>query len=182
MKVVSTKSDSKTDSKSLFRTLPSVDEVMRLPAVAELATQEGVPPVLEAARAVLAEMRGEIAAGRLDEAGMKLAIFGIEEAVMRGLQQTFAPSLRTVINATGVILHTNLGRAPLSQAAITRIAETAGTYSNLEFDIETGARGKRDVHVQKLFSRVLNVEAGLEVQTVVVNNCAAAVMLALNTL
>src|SRR5436305_4220072 len=112
MKVVSTNSDSKVDSKSLFRTLPSVDEVLRLPAVAELAVLEGLPPVLEAARAVLAQMRSEIAASRLDEAGMELAISGIAEAVRRGLQQTFARSLRTVINATGVILHTNLGRAP----------------------------------------------------------------------
>jgi len=131
---------------------------------------------------VLAQIRSEVAAGRLDEAGTKLAISGIAEAVKRGLQQTFAPSLRTVINATGVVLHTNLGRAPLSQAAIARIAETAGTYSNLEFDIENGTRGKRDIHVQKLFFRLLNVEAERAVQTVVVNNCAAAVMLALNTL
>src|SRR5712671_7208698 len=124
------KSDSKVDSKSLFRYLPSVDEVLRLPAGAELGALEGIPPVLETSRAVLAQMRSEIAAGRLDEAGAKLAISGIPEAVRRGLQQTFAPSLRAVINATGVVLHTNLGRAPLSQAAIARIAETAGTYSN----------------------------------------------------
>jgi L-seryl-tRNA(Ser) seleniumtransferase len=181
-KSVSLKSDSKLDSKSLYRNLPSVDEVLRLAEVAELAALEGASPVLEAAREVLAQIRSEIGAGRLDEAGMKLAISGISDAVKRRLQQTFAPSLRTVINATGVVLHTNLGRAPLSQAAIARIAETAGTYSNLEFDVEAGSRGKRDVHVQKLFSRLLNMEAGRHVQTVVVNNCAAAVMLALNTL
>src|SRR5438270_6111955 len=98
------KQASKTHTNTLFRRLPSVDEVVRLPAVAELATREGVPPVLEAARVVVAQMRSEIAAGRLDEAGIKLATAGIAEAVRRGLQKTFTPSLRTVINATGVVL------------------------------------------------------------------------------
>jgi L-seryl-tRNA(Ser) seleniumtransferase len=91
-------------------------------------------------------------------------------------------SLRPVINATGVILHTNLGRAPLAESAIRRIAEVAGRYSNLEFDIAVGERGKRDVHVERLFSRLLNQEGVSGIRTVVVNNCAAAVMLALNTL
>ena len=164
--------------------MPSVDELLRLPDITELAAREGIAPVTEAARTMLDHLRAEIAAGGLDEAGVKLAISAIPAAVERELQRTFAPSLRTVINATGVVLHTNLGRAPLSHNAIARIAETAGTYSNLEFDVGSGARGKRDIHVQKLFSRLLNLEnaSAREVDTVVVNNCAAAVMLALNTL
>src|SRR5438477_12570535 len=96
-------------SNALFRRLPSVDEVLRLPAVTDLAAREGVVPATEAARTVLTHLRTEISAGRLDEAGTKLAISGICAAVERELQQTFAPSLRSVINATGVILHTNLG-------------------------------------------------------------------------
>src|SRR5262249_296162 len=76
----------------------------------------------------------------------------------------------------------NLGRAPLAEAAIKRIGEIAGCYSNLEFEIEAGERGKRDVHVERLFSRLLNQEGVSGIHTVVVNNCAAAVMLALNTL
>jgi L-seryl-tRNA(Ser) seleniumtransferase len=91
-------------------------------------------------------------------------------------------SLQPVINATGVVLHTNLGRAPLAEAALQRISEVAGRYSNLEFDIGAGERGKRDVHVERLFSRLLNQEGVSGIRTVVVNNCAAAVMLALNTL
>jgi L-seryl-tRNA(Ser) seleniumtransferase len=119
-----------------------------------------------------------------------------------------------VINATGVILHTNLGRAPLGDAAIEHIRETAAGYSNLEFDLATGERGKRDVHVDRLFRKVLNEEertaelrsagrarvpvstqavttravpaqagpAGAEISTIVVNNNAAAVLLALNTI
>jgi L-seryl-tRNA(Ser) seleniumtransferase len=91
-------------------------------------------------------------------------------------------SLRPVINATGVILHTNLGRAPLAESAIRRITEVAGRYSNLEFDVAAGERGKRDIHVERLFSRLLNQEGVSGIRTVVVNNCAAGVMLALNTL
>ncbi|HEX7960877.1 MAG TPA: L-seryl-tRNA(Sec) selenium transferase, partial [Terriglobales bacterium] len=100
------------------------------------------------------------------------------------LKQSFSVSLRRVINATGVILHTNLGRAPLSREALEHIQKIATGYSNLEFDLVTGERGKRDVHVQRVLSRLLkdSVPAGYDVSTVVVNNCAAAVMLALNTL
>ena len=91
-------------------------------------------------------------------------------------------SLRPVINATGVILHTNLGRAPLAESALRRVMEVAGRYSNLEFDIIAGERGKRDTHVERLFSRLLNQDGVTGIRTVVVNNCAAAVMLALNSL
>ena len=86
-----------------------------------------------------------------------------------------------MINATGVILHTNLGRAPLSQAALQHVAEIAGGYSNLEFDLATGERGKRDVHVSRLFAQLFN-SAGRDLSTIVVNNNAAAVLLALNAL
>ena len=98
----------------------------------------------------------------------------------RRVQQALSYSLRTVINATGVILHTNLGRAPLAASALEHIRETAGGYSNLEFDVETGERGKRDVHVDRLFRKLL--EGSPEASTIVVNNNAAAVLLALNTL
>jgi L-seryl-tRNA(Ser) seleniumtransferase len=104
----------------------------------------------------------------------------IEEHLRRALGY----SLRPVINATGVILHTNLGRAPLAEAALAHIRETAGNYSNLEFEIEAGARGKRDVHVERLFRRLLadGAKDAAGISTIVVNNNAAAVLLALNTL
>ena len=102
------------------------------------------------------------------------------------LRQALGYSLRAVINATGVILHTNLGRAPLSDAAIEHIRETAASYSNLEFELGAGERGKRDVHVDRLFQRLLGEEVKSKdhaaVSTIVVNNNAAAVLLALNTL
>src|SRR4051812_665377 len=143
-----------TNANALFRKLPSVDEVLRLPGMAEIAASETVSAgaITDAARAVLDRLREEIAAGQLKAEDVEIAVNGIAEAVSRELRQSFTPSLKPVINATGVILHTNLGRAPLSEAAMQHIAEVARGYSNLEFDIATGERGKRDVHVQKLFA------------------------------
>ena len=89
---------------------------------------------------------------------LDLALSGLPEAVEQQLRQSLSYSLRPVINATGVILHTNLGRAPLSEPAIEHIRETAATYSNLEFDLASGARGKRDAHVSRLFQRLLQEE------------------------
>src|SRR5215469_34688 len=104
----------------------------------------------------------------------------MNEAIHRELRRQAAYSLQPVINATGVILHTNLGRAPLGRAAVDHIREAATQYSNLEFDIEAGERGKRDVHVQRLFARLFGETS--QCSTVVVNNNAAAVLITLNAL
>src|SRR5213076_3284397 len=188
------KSGSTTD---LYRKLPSVDELLRTPAMADLISREGPAAVTESARAVLSRLREEIGTALVDDESLDLALSGIPSAIERELQQALRYSLRTVINATGVILHTNLGRAPLSHAAIDHIREIATTYSNLEFDLETGERGKRDIHVDRLFQKLLSEKtaelrsagrAGTpvpkrnSVSTIVVNNNAAAVLLALNTL
>jgi L-seryl-tRNA(Ser) seleniumtransferase len=167
---------------ALYRKLPSVDELLRGPELEALAAREGRAAVTEAARAVLARLRKEIASGRLDAEEVETAVAGLAEPVERGLRHSFEYSLRPVINATGVILHTNLGRAPLAADALRRIAEVAGGYSNLEFDLAAGKRGKRDVHVERLFERLLAAEGARKSATVVVNNNAAAVLLALNTL
>ena len=178
----------KTSAKSeLYRELPSVDELLRIPGVAELAEAHGTAAVTDAARAVLARLRNEIASGRLDAGALQLALGGLCGAVEGRLRQELRHSLRVVINATGVILHTNLGRAPLAKAAIEHIRESAGRYSNLEYDVEAGARGKRDAHVERLFRAVLGdplTGSGTAegVSTIVVNNNAAAVLLTLNTL
>lgn len=166
----------------LFRALPSVDEVVHHKDVIALVAREGAAPVTEAARTVIARMREEISAGRLDERGLECVLEGVGQAVERELLKNLSYSLRPVINATGVILHTNLGRAPLSESALQHVVEAARGYSNLEFDLEQGERGKRDVHVQRLFAQLLDPEASYPVSTVVVNNCAAAVLLALNSL
>src|SRR5580658_6163121 len=172
----------KTAAKSeLFRELPSVDELVRAPGAAALAASHGPVAVTDAARALLARMRGEVASGLLDGPALRIALDGLADALEKHLRQALRHSLRPVINATGVILHTNLGRAPLAEAALLHIQETAGRFSNLEFDIEAGTRGKRDIHVDRLFHSLLSA-GETSLSTIVVNNNAAAVLLALNTL
>ena len=161
--------------------LPAVDEVLRLPAVMTLVTQVGRAAVADAVRSVLGTLRQAIQSGQLGDPQLKLALGGLEGAVDRQLGQSLRYSLRPVINATGVILHTNLGRAPLSAGALDHIRQSANTYSNLEFDLAGGERGQRDAHVDRLLRRLLS-DANREVSTIVVNNNAAAVLLALNTL
>jgi L-seryl-tRNA(Ser) seleniumtransferase len=165
----------------LFRLLPSVDELLRGDAGQALTHRFGHAATVEVARCLIHDLRSQIAAGMLDDSQLKAAIDNAAQELERRLQQSLSYSLRPVINATGVILHTNLGRAPLSQDALRHVAEISQGYSNLEFDLSTGERGKRDVHVSRLFAKLLNT-AEREVSTIVVNNNAAAVLLALNSL
>jgi L-seryl-tRNA(Ser) seleniumtransferase len=148
-----------------LRDLPSVD---RLLADERLAA-EPHELALAAARAVLARAREDLRAGR--EPG------ALVEAVLEELAAARRPSLRRVLNATGVLIHTNLGRAPLADAALARVAEVGAGYSNLEYDVERGERGSRQEHLGSLLRRLTGAEAAL-----VVNNNAAAVLLALAAL
>ena len=148
-----------------LRDLPSVDELARDPRLAVWERQS----VLLATRAVLATAREEIRAAR--DPGDLAARVGAELASAR------RPRLRRVLNATGVVVHTNLGRAPLAEAALARLCEVARGYSNLEYDLEGGARGSRQNHVSGLLRRLTGAEDAL-----VVNNNAAAVLLALAAL
>src|SRR2546423_430177 len=196
----------------LFRELPAIDELLREPEISQLSAEEGQSATADACRVVLARLRDEISAGHLDAERLRLALTGIHAAIRDELSRSLGYSLKAVINATGVVLHTNLGRAPLARSAIEHIRETADAYSNLEFDIESGDRGKRDVHVDRLFRKLLSREhaaaeltkragasvpsefaegggtgvlaraAASVISTIVVNNNAAAVLLALNTL
>jgi len=168
-----------TEIKSeLYRKLPAVDELTK--SLPQLVAREGAAAVAEAARDVLARLREEITAGRMSASGVDLAITGLPDAVGRQLVRSLQYSLRPVINATGVVLHTNLGRAPMALSAVERIGRIAGGYTNLEFEVTSGERGKRDVHADRLFAKLLSQDS--EISTVVVNNCAAAVLLALNSL
>jgi L-seryl-tRNA(Ser) seleniumtransferase len=179
------KSAAKSD---LFRELPAVDELLRMPVIAALIASQGASAVTDAARTVLARLREEIASGLLGEGALQIALTGIAGAVEEQLRRAISYSLRSVINATGVILHTNLGRAPLAESALAHMLETAAGYSNLEYEVESGTRGKRDVHVDRLFRRLLaatspgNPAPSADLSTIVVNNNAAAVLLALNSL
>jgi L-seryl-tRNA(Ser) seleniumtransferase len=140
-----------------------------LPSVDELARGVDDPLAVEAARAVLTRAREEIGAGFAP--GDLAARLADELAAAR------RPALRRVLNATGVVLHTNLGRAPLAEAALERVREIGRGYSNLEYDMTAGARGSRQDHVAALLRRLTGAEAAL-----VVNNNAAAVLLALAAL
>src|SRR4249919_3298703 len=148
-----------------LRDLPSVDELARDERLA------GEPPALavEAARTALSRAREEIRAGH--DPG------DLGERALRELASARAPSLRRALNATGVIVHTNLGRAPLPEAALERTLEVGRGYSNLEYDLAAGGRGSRQDHVAAILRRLTGVDAAL-----VVNNNAAAVMLALAAL
>ena len=140
-----------------------------LPSVDELARYADDPLAVDAARTVLAHAREQIRTG---ESPGDLA-----ELLQRELDRVRAPRLRRVINATGVIVHTNLGRAPLAEAALAQVAAAARGYSNLEYDVAAGNRGSRQTHVVDLLRRLTGAQAAL-----VVNNNAAAVMLALAAL
>lgn len=178
-----------TEANSLYRKLPQLGEVLDSPGAAKLASLYSRDLIADAARAVLARMRQQVKAGECDEASLELALRGLFEAIERELAMRLKPSLCRVINATGVILQTNLGRAPLSRAAIERIGEIAGGYCNLEMDLQTGDRGWRDVHVESLLLNLLALRSGEPIGSLqgrravaVVNNCAAATLLALNTM
>lgn len=179
----------KMETKSeLFRELPSVDELLHASQFALVVKEHGTTAVTDAIRSVLARLREEISSGLLDRDGLRLALEGLNGAIEAQLRGFLSYSLRPVINATGVILHTNLGRAPLGDLALSHVREAALSYSNLEFDLEAGERGKRDVHVDRLFRKLL-VDArstgdatSAIASTIVVNNNAAAVLLALNSL
>jgi L-seryl-tRNA(Ser) seleniumtransferase len=140
-----------------------------LPSVDELAQTSDDPLAVEAARSVLARAREEIQAGA--DPGELAARLRDELASLR------RPHLRRALNATGVVVHTNLGRAPLAEAALERVREVGRGYSNLEYDVQAGSRGSRQDHVAAVIRRLTGAEAAL-----VVNNNAAAVLLALAAL
>ena len=140
-----------------------------LPSVDELARTSDDPLAVEAARIVLARAREEIQAG--SDPG------DLQARVADELGAARSPRLRRALNATGIIVHTNLGRAPLSEAALDRVREVGRGYSNLEYDLSAGTRGSRQDHVAGILRRLTGAEAAL-----VVNNNAAAVLLALAAL
>ena len=154
-----------------MRQIPSIEQLRRRPALRALEAEFGPTALVEALRSAAAALRamGEAAAPP-DPAGE------IERRVSALLASAAAPSLRRVINATGVILHTNLGRAPLPPAAVERVAALSG-YTNLEYDLQSGRRGRRDAHAERLVCRLTGAEAA-----VVVNNTAAATLIALAAL
>src|SRR6266511_1653046 len=168
--------------KELLKQLPSVDEVLKEHRTKEWLESRPRVLVLEAIRTAIDARRTAIlqAADKTTPRTIDDALFSIDgvlnhaELILKDLSE---PSLKPVINATGVIVHTNLGRSILSDKAIQRVVEVSRSYSNLEYDIPAGERGKRHVHIEGILTRLTGVEAATAV-----NNNAAAVLLCLNTL
>ena len=158
----------------LLREIPKVDDLLRSPTLASVCADIPHGALVEAVRGVLAELRSGVLAGTL------AALPGeaeLAQAVAARARRASLPSLRGVVNGTGVILHTNLGRACLSKAAADAAAAAAQNYSTLEYDRETGKRGERYAHVEKLLTALTGAESAF-----VVNNNAAAVLLILSAL
>jgi L-seryl-tRNA(Ser) seleniumtransferase len=160
----------------LMRGLPSVEKLLQTPFLRALAEREALPHELlvEAARQTLEEARQLIR--RQPDPVPALNLSGLAELTAQKAARSLEGNLREVINATGVILHTNLGRAPLSEAATAAVVRVAGAYNNLEYDLNSGERGSRMSHVENLIARLSGAEAAMAV-----NNNAAAVFMVLTT-
>ncbi|MEG2295269.1 MAG: L-seryl-tRNA(Sec) selenium transferase [Oscillospiraceae bacterium] len=160
---------------ALLRTLPKVDDVLAHTIISELLCNTPRQVVLDCIRMVLMGIRQEILSGCFEQDYIELAF--VANMVKKQAQLLCTSSLRRVINATGVVLNTNLGRAKLSEQAVVQILEVANNYSNLEYDLEIGGRGLRYQHIEGLICKITGAESAL-----VVNNNAAAVMLILSSI
>jgi L-seryl-tRNA(Ser) seleniumtransferase len=161
----------------MLRLIPSVERVLSDPAVEEAVRPFPRPVAVEAVRAVLDSARDEIRRGKAPAEGELTSPAAYRERILGVLRELLRPSLRRVVNGTGIVIHTNLGRAPLAPESFDRARDIAVRYSNLEFDLEEGSRGSRYVHAERLLSRLTGAEAAL-----VANNNAAAVLVALHAL
>ncbi|PYQ10548.1 MAG: L-seryl-tRNA(Sec) selenium transferase, partial [Acidobacteria bacterium] len=150
----------------LLRNLPKIDALQRLPGVEALCTAHGRERVTETLRILVEELRQELAGEKAGQERMDIWMEQLAESVETRLQEDLHTLLQPAINATGVLVHTNLGRVPLAARAIERMREVAGVYSTLEYDLAKGCRGSRSVHAQRLLSRLF--PGGVEAH--VVNN------------
>jgi L-seryl-tRNA(Ser) seleniumtransferase len=157
-----------------LQTLPSIEQLLQTQQAMGLIAHYGRPLTLDALRFTIDDIRAHLKLDRQAAAPENDLILSQSESCLIAWT---TPTLQAAINATGVILHTNLGRAPLSQAAVEAMTQVSSGYSNLEFDLETGKRGSRLVHAEDVLKRLLGVEAA-----VVVNNNASAVLLVLSAL
>ena len=162
-----------------LRLIPSIEQLRQRPAVRALEARFGADATVDALREGAARIRRELSGGRSESSDADAAVLAarIEASAAAELEGWFRASLAPVINATGVVIHTNLGRAPLADEAVARVAEIARGYCSLEYDVARGERGRRDVHAEALLRRLTGAEAA-----VVVNNNAAATLIVLAAL
>ncbi|HAF24352.1 MAG TPA: L-seryl-tRNA(Sec) selenium transferase [Blastocatellia bacterium] len=169
--------DSVASKTATLRAIPSVDQLLRTPEAAQLESAVGIQRLTAMAREVIAQLRTQIQSEALNGYTKDALLTESIERLRNVSQREALSSLRRVINATGVILHTNLGRAPLSAAARAAVVEQAAGYCTLEYDPTTGSRGKRGAHAEELLTQLTGAEAAL-----IVNNCASAALLILTVL
>lgn len=161
----------------LLQQLPSIDGILQQSRVQGLIEEHSRPLVLEEARNLVEDLRRQVLEGDLDEAGLVQISAEIPDRLRERILRRLSPALRRVINAYGVILHTNVGRAPISPTVARVMGELAASYSNLEFNLKSGKRGHRDLNFEARAVRLLGCQAAT-----VANNNAAALFLILNTL
>lgn len=165
------------EKKDLFQKIPAVDRLLNSSSLVRLLPKYPRALVLEAVHQVLSEIREDIKAGNGFHDASSLSVEAVSEKVGMRLVHLDRPSLRPVINATGVVVHTNLGRSLLAERVLQKFKSLAGGYSNLEFDLLKGERGSRYTHVEGILKEITGAEAAM-----VVNNNAAAVLLCLDTM
>jgi L-seryl-tRNA(Ser) seleniumtransferase len=160
----------------LFRKIPAVDQVLESAPLKERLSTTPRDLVVRSIHEVLDELRAGIGSARSEDEVPELSFDSVVDRVAARVSMRTEPSLKHVVNATGVIVHTNLGRSPLSKKVISRLNALARYYTNLEYDLDSGKRGSRYVHVEDILTELTGAEAAM-----VVNNNAAAVLLALDT-
>jgi len=163
------------DANNLFRAIPSVDKLLSDDSLAPLKDKYSEELVKRMVRLAVAELREDIQEGKAREEDCRIE--AVVSRAQRIADQRLGPKLKTLINATGVIVHTNLGRSPLSPRVVQRMVQVAESYSNLEYDLDQGRRGERNAHLRSLVQELTAAESALAV-----NNNAAAVLLALSSL
>lgn len=164
-------------STNLLSRIPSVDRILKRPGVRKLIEEHSRAFILGLVDVLLQNLRAEIKQDSLTAAELEQRVSDLESHLADLLRERIRPSLTKVINASGVVIYTNAGRSPLAPGLANRVSEVATSYTNLEYDLDRGTRGHRDIHIETRVKRILDCEAGT-----VCNNAAAAVLLILNTL
>jgi len=167
----------KDDKQLIFRRIPSVDQLLEAPEVKGMMGRVPRTLIVRATREVVGELREKIQKSEAHDEIPDIHLNALIPRITDRIKKLAQPSLRKVINATGIIVHTNLGRSLLAKEVIAKLAALAGSYTNLEYDLNAGKRGSRYVHVEDILKELTGAESAL-----IVNNNAAAVLLALDTL
>ena len=164
-----------SNPEALFSLIPSVDKILSHPKIQYLLSEYSSTLVKHIVTSTLNDLRISIRKNQLTRENLNFD--SVVDKICEVAERRLRPNLHTLVNATGVVVHTNLGRSPLSRKVAERILEVATSYSNLEYDLEKGSRGQRNSHLNSLIEELTGAQAVLAV-----NNNAAAVLLALGTL